>query len=100
MRCVIDRAHPGRKRKGDHQMFSPTSPNASRAQLPSSSARTSRRTTPSLKIIGVAAITLLAAGNSPANAVEDPSRLALEQHACVVAMGLPPFGDLYNTCVR
>ena len=81
-------------------MFSPSSPNVSRAQSPSSSARPSRRTIPSLKIIGAAAITLLAAGNSLANTAENPSRLAQVQHACAVVMGFHRLGDLYDTCIR
>ena len=62
-------------------MFSLISSNVTRAQLRSSSTRI-----PSLKIIGVAAITLLAAGNSLANAAENASRLASEQHAWAVVL--------------
>ena len=53
-------------------MFSPTSSNVTRAQLRNSSARLSRRASHSVKIIGAAAIALLAAGNNLANAAEEP----------------------------
>lgn len=35
-----------------------------------------------------------------ANAAGNSSRMALEQHACSVVMGLHQPGDLYDTCVR
>jgi hypothetical protein len=54
----------------------------------------------SMKVIGLAAIALLASANTFANAAESPSRKALEQHACAVVMGLHQPGDLYDTCIR
>jgi hypothetical protein len=52
------------------------------------------------KIIGAAAIALLASANTFANAAENSSRIALEHHACAVVMGLHKPGDLYDTCIR
>ena len=43
---------------------------------------------PLVKIVGAAAIALLAAGNTLANAAENPARMAQEQHTCAVVMGL------------
>ena len=97
---MIDRAHSARIRKGDHQMFSLTSPNVTRVQLPNSSLRPSRRTMPLVKVLGSAAIALLAAGNTLANAAENPARMTQEQHACAVVMGLHRPGDLYDTCIE
>jgi hypothetical protein len=81
-------------------MFSLTSPNVTRTQLRNSSARVSRRTTHSVKIIGAAAIALLAAGNNLANSAENPARTAQEQHACAVVRGLDPWGRRYDACIR
>jgi hypothetical protein len=81
-------------------MFSLTSPNATRTQLGNSSARVSRRTTHSVKIIGAAAIALLGAGNNLANSAENPARTAQEQHACAVVRGLDPSGRRYDACIR
>jgi hypothetical protein len=81
-------------------MFSLTSPNVARTQVRNSSARLSRRTTHSVKIIGAAAIALLAAGNNLANAAENPARTAQEQHACAVVLGLDPLGRRYDACIR
>ena len=81
-------------------MFSPTSSNVTRAQLRNSSARLSRRASHSVKIIGAAAIALLAAGNNLANAAENPVRTAQEQHACAVVLGLDPSGRRYDACMR
>jgi hypothetical protein len=87
-------------RKGDHHMFSLTSPNVTRTQLGNSSARLSRRMTHSVKIISAAAIALLAAGNNLANATENPARTAQEQHACAVVRGLDPLERRYDACIR
>jgi hypothetical protein len=97
---VIHRAHLDRNRKGDHNMFSLTSPNVTGTQLRNSSPRLSRRTTYSVKIIGAAAIALLGSAGTFANAAENSSRMALEQHACAIVMGLHQPGDLYDTCIR
>ena len=88
-----------RNRKGDHHMFSLTSPNVTRTQLRNSSARLSRATH-SVRILGAAAIALLAAGNNLANAAENPARTAQEQHACAVVRGLDPPGRRYDACIR
>ena len=61
--------------------------------------RFGRRVTDSAKI-GAAAIVLLASANTFATAAEASPRMALEQHACAVVMGLHPPGDLYDTCIR
>jgi hypothetical protein len=81
-------------------MFSLTSSNVTRAQLRNSSARLSRRASHSIKIIGAAAIALLAAGNNLANAAENPVRAAQEQHACAVVLSLDPSGRRYDACMR
>ena len=75
-------------------MFSLTSPNVTRMQLLSSSRRSNRRTMPLVKIVGAAAIALLAAGSTLASAAANPARMAQEQHACAVVMGLHRAGDL------
>ncbi len=81
-------------------MFSLTSSNITQTQGHDPSARLSRRTTPSAIIVGAAAVALLASANTFANAAENSSRMALEHHACTVAMGLHQPGDLYDTCIR
>jgi hypothetical protein len=81
-------------------MFPLTSSNVTRAQLRNSSARLSRRASHSVKIIGAAAIALLAAGNNHASAAENPARTAHEQHACAVALSLDPSGRRYDACMR
>ena len=63
-------------------------------------AQLSRRMTLSVKIIGAAAIALLASANTFANAAEDPARLAQEQHACSVVLGLDPSERRYDACIR
>jgi hypothetical protein len=65
-----------------------------------SSDRQSRRTTTSVKIIGAAAIALLASASTFANAAENSTQMSREQHACAVIMGLRQPGDLYDTCIR
>jgi hypothetical protein len=61
-------------------------------------------------ILAAVAVTPVAAGqrameprvsaNTFANAAGNSSRMALEQHACAVTMGLHQPGDLYDTCIR
>jgi hypothetical protein len=68
--------------------------------LRNSSAHLSRRASHSVKIIGAAAIALLAAGNNLANAAENPARTAQEQHACAVVLSLDPSGRRYDACMR
>jgi hypothetical protein len=74
--------------------------NIDQAQARDPSARNCRRTVPSFGIIGAAAIALLAAASSFADAAETTPRMAQEQHACAVVMGLHQPGDLYDTCIR
>ena len=81
-------------------MFSLGSSKASLTQQPDPSARLSRRTTRSVKIITVAAVALLTTANTFASAAENPTRTAREHHACAVIMGLHQPGDLYDTCIR
>jgi hypothetical protein len=54
----------------------------------------------SVKIIGAAAIALLAAANNLANSAENPARTAQEQHACAVVRELGPWGRRYDACIR
>ena len=81
-------------------MFSITSRKVTPAELRNSSAPPSPRRSHLAKILGAAAITLLATGNTFANAVENPSRLASEQHACAVVLGLYQSGRRYDACIR
>ena len=81
-------------------MFSLPSPNITRTQLRNSSARLSRWTAHSVKIIGAAAIALLAAANNRADSAENPARTAQEQHACAVVRGLDPWERRYDACIR
>jgi hypothetical protein len=59
-----------------------------------------RRATASAITSGAAAIALLAFGTTFTHAAENSSRMAQEQHACAVVMGLRQPGDLYDTCLR
>ena len=81
-------------------MFSLTSTNITQMQGRDPSARLSHRTRPSVKIIGAAAIALLASANTFANAAENSSRIAQEHHACAVVMGLDSPGRRYDICIR
>jgi hypothetical protein len=81
-------------------MFSLISPNVTQTQPCDTLARRSRRTTRSIKIIGAAAIALLASANTFAHAADDSTRMAREHHACAVMIGLQQPGDLYDTCIR
>ena len=69
-------------------MFSLTLPNLTRAPLRNS-----------VKILGAAAIVLLAAGNTLYNAAEGQARIAQEQHARAV-VGLDPWEHRYDACIR
>ena len=77
-----------------------TEPNVTRAQSPNLSPRLGPRTTRLVKIIGAAAIALLAASSTLANAAENLARLAQEQHACAVVLGLDSSGRRYDACIR
>lgn len=79
-------------------MFSMTAPNVTRAQSRNLSPRLGPRTMPLVKIMGAAAIALLAASRTLANAAENPARLAQEQHACAVVLGLDSSGR-YDACI-
>jgi hypothetical protein len=83
--------------KGDRHMFPLVSSVVTRAPANSSFGR---RATSSAITAGVAAIALLAGASNFANAAENSSRMAQEQHACAVVMGLHQPGDLYDTCIR
>lgn len=50
--------------------------------------------------LGAATIALLACANAVAQAPGNSSRMAQEQHACAVVMGLHQPGNLYDTCIR
>jgi hypothetical protein len=73
-------------------MFSITSANITRHR--------GRRATASAITCGAAAIALLASSNTFAQAAENSTRTAQEQHACAVVMELRQPGDLYDTCIR
>jgi hypothetical protein len=64
------------------------------------SGRFSRWTRTSGFMVGAAAIALLAFAHIDARAAENSSRMAQEQHACAVVLGLDPSDDRYDTCVR
>jgi hypothetical protein len=81
-------------------MFPPTSSNIAQAQACDSPGRRARRAMASTMTASMAAIALLAGTNNFANAAEDSPRMAQEQHACAVVMGLHRPGDLYDTCIR
>jgi hypothetical protein len=63
-------------------------------------AQLNRRMTLSVKIIGAVAIALLASAGTVANAEENSTRLAQEQHACAVVLGLDSSGRRYDACIR
>ena len=75
-------------------MFSIISSSTTRTQ------KCDRQTAASVLTGGAVAIACLIGTNSFANAAEDSLRLAQEQHACAVVMGLHQPGDLYDTCIR
>lgn len=81
-------------------MFPLTSNGLTQARSYSRFGRRSRRTGPSALAVGAAAIAMLAGASSFANAAESSARMAQEQHACAVVMGLHRPGDLYDTCIR
>jgi hypothetical protein len=66
----------------------------SRASDPSG--RFSRRARAPALIVGAAAVALLASAQTFARAAESSSRMAQEQHACAVVLGLNPSGDRYD----
>ena len=78
-------------------MFRLASSNISRTQV---FGRSGRLATAPARIIGAAAIALLASASTFVNAAENSTRMALEHHACAVVMGLHQPGDLYDTCIR
>jgi hypothetical protein len=50
--------------------------------------------------LAAAAVVLFASASTLANAAESPARLAREQHACAVVLGLDPSSHRYNACLR
>jgi hypothetical protein len=77
-------------------MFSLASRNLTRPQLRHSSARAAH----SVQITAAAAVVLLASAGTLANAAVNAARLAREQHACAVVLGLDPSSHRYNACLR
>lgn len=62
--------------------------------------RRSRRTAALALVVGASAIAMLSGASNFANAAGSSTRMAQEQHACAVVMGLHRPGDLYATCIR
>ena len=58
------------------------------------------RAAPLAMTVGATAISLPIGAHNFANAAENSPRMAQEQHACAVVMGLHRPGDLYETCIR
>ena len=82
-------------------MISQTFPDIAEKQGQGPLGRLGRWAAGSAKLAGAAAfIALLASSGTVANAAETSSRMAQEQHACAVVMGLHKPGDLYDTCIR
>jgi hypothetical protein len=81
-------------------MFPPTSSNIAQTQAHGSLGRRARRAVASAMTAGAATIALLAGASSFASAAENSPRMAQEQYACTVVMGLHRPGDLYDTCLR
>lgn len=82
-------------------MFPLTSNNLTQTRAYGRFGRRSRRATAASALAaGVAAIALLVGASNFANAAESSARMAQEQHACAVVMGLNRPGDLYDTCIR
>ena len=71
-----------------------------RSQGCDTTARPSRRAKAAPVVAAVAVIAGLALASVSVGAAEDSSRMAREQHACAVVMGLHQPGDLYDTCIR
>ena len=81
-------------------MFHSIAYDIGRSQGCDRTARPSRRAKAAPVITAVAVIAGLAFASVAAGAAEDSSRMAREQHACAVVMGLHQPGDLYDTCIR
>jgi hypothetical protein len=81
-------------------MFHSIASDVSRPQGCDTTARPNRQAKAAPIITAVAAIAVLAFAPVSAGAAGDSSRLAREQHACTVVMGLHQPGDLYDTCIR
>ena len=62
--------------------------------------RKTQRVGASALLLGTAAITLLASVHISANAAEDSTHIAQEQHACSVVLGLDPSERPYDICIR
>lgn len=61
--------------------------------------RQTRRTRASALIVGAAAMVLLAAAHTSANAAEGSTRMVQVRHACAVVLGLDPSERPYDFCV-
>jgi hypothetical protein len=81
-------------------MFHSIASDIGRSQECDTTARPSRRAKAAPVITAIALIAGLAFAPVAAGAAEDSSRMAREQHACAVVMGLHQPGDLYDTCIR
>ena len=81
-------------------MFHSIASDIGRSQGCDTTARPTHRAKAAPVIAAVAAIAVLAVAPVSAGAAEDSSRMAREQHACTVVMGLHQPGDLYDTCIR
>ena len=76
-------------------MFHSIASDIGRSQGCDTTARPTHRAKAAPVIAAVAAIAVLAVAPVSAGAAEDSSRMAREQHACTVVMGLHQPGDLY-----
>jgi hypothetical protein len=81
-------------------MFHSMASDIGRSQGCDTTARPSRRAKAAPVITAVAVIAGLVFASVAAGAAEGSSRMAREQHACTVVMGLHQPGDLYDTCIR
>jgi len=82
-------------------MVSEISSNAAQMHGQRSLAGVGGRATGPAKLIGAAAVIMVL--SSPLTFAEttgNSQRMAQEQHACAVVMGLHRPGDLYDTCIR
>jgi hypothetical protein len=87
--------------EGVDHMVSLTSSDVAEAREQGPLGRISGWRARSAKLASAAAfVILLVSSGIVANAAENSSRMAQEQHACAVVMGLHKPGDLYDTCIR
>ena len=81
-------------------MFHSIASDIGRSRGSDTTARPRRQAKTAPVIAAVAVIAGLAFAPVAAGAAEDSSRMAREEHACAVVMGLHQPGDLYETCIR